>query len=208
MTTETRKSTDIRRTEIVDAGMRILAIEGARQFTAERLGAMVGITGGSIFRHFDSMEEILDAIVDRIEEIIFAGFPPQADDPLSALRQFFEHRVRAIREHPEISRLLLSENLIPGAHSSAREKRLREMKRRSRQFVIDCLSAASDRGRLDADVGPEEGALVVLGALHAIAHSRPRPGERKDQSQRVAKVWSILERALTAPDHTKPTDAN
>lgn len=204
MRIETRKSTGVRRTEIIDAGMRILAAEGARQFTAERLGTMVGITGGTIFRHFDSMDEILDGIVDRIDEIIFADFPPQADNPLEALRIFYERRIRAIRQHPEISRLLMSENAIPSSNSQAREKRLREMKRRSRQFVIDCLKSAAAHRQLAAGVGPEEGALVVLGAIHAIAHTRPGSGELKNTDELIAKTWAILERALKSDDVPAP----
>ncbi|MBD3298893.1 MAG: TetR family transcriptional regulator, partial [candidate division Zixibacteria bacterium] len=79
-----RKPTSVRKTEIVAAAMRILATEGARHFTTERVAAAVGITGGTIFRHFSSMDAILDAMVDHIDEILFADFPPDNSDPLEA----------------------------------------------------------------------------------------------------------------------------
>ena len=196
MTEPTRKSTEVRRHELVAAGMRILADDGSRQFTAERLGAAIGISGGTIFRHFTSMEEILDAIVDRIEEIIFADFPPDAADPITSLRLFFEKRVNVMRKHPEVSRLLLTQGLVPNLNSPARAERLDELKRRSQRFVIGCLNKAAGNGLLADDVRPADGALLVLGAIHAIGHMRIRSGRAAGDADLTARTWTLLERAL------------
>ncbi|MBI5866999.1 MAG: TetR/AcrR family transcriptional regulator [candidate division Zixibacteria bacterium] len=196
MTEQTRKSTEVRRHEIVAAGMHILAEDGSRQFTAERLGAAIGISGGTIFRHFASMDEILDAIVGRIEEIIFADFPPDAADPISSLRIFFEKRVDVIRKNPEVSRLLLTQGLIPNFNSQKREERLNELKRRSQLFVIGCLKEAKQKGRLASGVEPREGALLVLGAIYAAGHMQVRSGRAAGGVDLTARTWALLERAL------------
>ncbi len=190
-----RKPTQVRRREIIEAGMRILTSEGARQFTADRLGAEVGITGGTIFRHFASMEEILDAIVDRMETILFEDFPPRADDPLESLRRFFEARVHVISSQPEISELLLTDTIIPNANAEYRRERLKEFKRRSRRFVMDCLTKAENHGLLADDVKPEEGAILVLGSIYAMAH---RAGAGKSSPDLARRMWPVLERALRA----------
>lgn len=192
-----RKPTSVRQTEIVAAAMRILAAEGARHFTTERVAAAVGITGGTIFRHFSSMDAILDAMVDHIEDILFADFPPDDSDPLEALRSFLERRIRVIREHPEVSRLLLTENLIPNAKSHAREKRLNGLKRKSRQFVERCLSDAAVAGQLAPDVVPEEAAQLVVATIHAVAHGKRRRGLSRAETAMIQRMWTMLERALT-----------
>ncbi len=192
-----RKPTKIRRQEIIDAGMHILCSEGARQFTADRLGAAVGITGGTIFRHFGSMEEILDAIVDRIEEIIFADFPPNVDNPMERLRLFFEARVQAITEHPEVSKLLLTSTLIPNGSSEDREKRLIEFKLRSRRFVIDCLKSAEADGLLAYDISHEESTVLVLGAIYAIGHMGASTMGGAGKGDLANRTWHILKRSLT-----------
>ena len=194
---QSRKPTKIRRQEIINAGMHILTSEGARQFTADRLGTAVGITGGTIFRHFGSMEEILDAIVDRIEDIIFADFPPRADNPLECLRLFFEARVRAITEHPEVSKLLLTSMLIPNGSSENREKRLREFKLRSKRFVIDCLKKAKADGLLANDISHEESSVLVLGAIYAIGHMGASAKGVPGKGDLTNRIWHILQRSLT-----------
>ena len=176
--------------------MRILTAEGSRQFTAERLGAEVGISGGTIFRHFASMDEILDAIVDRIEEIIFEDFPPQADDPLEALRQFFIARLDVIASQPEISRLLLTNTLIQNTDAEYRRERLKKLKRRSLRFVRGRLREASKRGLLADDVNPEEGTILVLGCIYSMGHMGKRIGTASAASELAHRTWRIVEKAL------------
>lgn len=197
---QSRKPTEIRKQEIVDAAMRILTVEGARQFTAERLGAEVGIASGTIFRHFASMEDILDAIVDRIEEIIFENFPPKSNDPLECLRLFFEARVRAITEHPEVSRLLITSMLIPNGNSEMREQRLHQFKLRSQRFVIECLKKAKTAGLLAKGVSQEESSILVLGAIYAIGHMGISANEPQHKSNLAKRIWRVLEKSLTQGD--------
>jgi len=193
---QSRKSTKIRRQEIIDAGMHILTSEGARQFTAERLGAAVGITSGTIFRHFVSMDEILDSIVDRIEEIIFANFPHRADNPLESLHQFFEERVKAFTRHPEVSKLLLTSKLIPNDVSKNREKRLLEFKKRSKRFVTERLMQAKKEGLLADDISHEESCVLVLGAIYAIGHMGIGAKGASDKNELINRVWILLKRTL------------
>ncbi|GAB4329605.1 MAG: hypothetical protein Kow0074_26160 [Candidatus Zixiibacteriota bacterium] len=183
--------------------MRILASEGPRQFTTERVAAAVGITGGTIFRHFASMDDILDAIVDRMEEILFAEFPSHAGDALATLRGFYEQRIRVVRQHPELSRLLMTRNLIPNSGSNKREQRIEGLKRKSQRFVQRCLRDASRAGQLEPDVVPEEAGQVVIGAIHAIAHGRRRSGSQRAESEMIQRVWTMLERALTGRETTR-----
>jgi AcrR family transcriptional regulator len=192
-----RKPTEIRRQEIVDAAMRILSSEGARQFTADRLGAAVGIASGTVFRHFDSMEEILDAVVDRIEGIIFGDFPPRSDNPLECLRIFFEARVRAITEHPEVTKLLITSTLIPGGHLGVREQRLNDFKQRSQRFVIECLKKAQAEGLLAKDISHEESSILVLGAIYAIGHMGISLKGVHNKGVLARNIWLVLERSLT-----------
>jgi AcrR family transcriptional regulator len=190
-----RRATDVRQAQIVDAAMRIIASQGARKFTAELLGERVGVTGGAIFRHFKSMEAIVDAVVDRMEAILFEDFPPEAADPIERLGIFFRCRVQAVVGNPHVSRMLLSDHLAQ-AGGKAQAQRVVEFKRRSRHFVLECLREAERSGLLRGDAGPEEGTILVLGGILALAHSRTRVPERKEAEQLSPRVWSVIESTL------------
>jgi AcrR family transcriptional regulator len=190
-----RRTTDVRQAQIVDAALHLIASKGVRRFTAKLVGDKVGLTGGAIFRHFNTMDEIVEAVVGRVEEILFQDFPPEASDPIERLGIFFQSRVRVIVDNPDLSRLLLSDHLAQ-AGGGAQAKRLEEFKRRSQSFVLECLREAQRSGMLLRGIEPEEGTILVLGAILALAHSRIRVLDKTEIEQVSPRVWNIIQFAL------------
>ncbi|MFO8071763.1 MAG: TetR/AcrR family transcriptional regulator [Polyangia bacterium] len=188
-----RKPTEVRQAEIVEAAMRIIVAKGARRFTAQLIADEVGMTAGGIFRHFSSMDEIVDAVLDRMEEVLFQGFPPSAEDPWDRLKEFFEHRVQVMVEHPDISRILLSDHL---AHlgDGKPASRVERLKRRSRRFVTRCLQEAAASGAMASDVSVNAATVMVLGAILAVGHSTTRVADETETKQLTAEVWRALEK--------------
>lgn len=187
-----------RQTQIVEAALRIIATKGSRRFTADLLAKEVGLTGGALYRHFGGMDDVVDAVVDRVGEILFEGFPPKAADPIARLRLFFNRRARTILGQPHISRLLLSDHLAQ-AGGLAQSRRLDDFKRRSRTFVVECLREASSQGKLVAEMSPDSAAVVVLGAILALSHAVPRVQSSSDSERLLDEVWSGIERMLRPP---------
>jgi len=186
-----------RQSQIVDVAMRIIATQGARRFTVQVLATEVGVTGGAIYRHFESMEAIVDAIVERIGHLLFDDFPPNAIDPIERLRLFVLNRAQTIRSNPHVSRLLLSDNLSQACGAEYAE-RLEEFKRRTQRFIVSCLSEAAETGTLAADVSPEIGVAVVIGAVHAVSHVSTRIVTERQPEVFAEQVWAVIERALRA----------
>ena len=201
-----KKQLSERQAQIVDAALRIIATKGSRRFTAQLVAKEVGLTSGALYRHFAAMDEVVDAIVDRVGEVLFEGFPPEAADPIERLRLFFHRRARTILGNPHVSRLLLSDHLAQ-AGGSAQTKRLGEFKRRSRAFVVECLEEASARGALVDGMSPEAGAVVVLGSVLALSHVAPRVVNGGGGERLIDEVWSGIERMLrrSLADGAEPT---
>ena len=192
-----RKPGDDRRPEIADAALRVIAREGLGRFTSLAIAREVGLTDGALFRHFASKDAIVDAAIDRVEELLFAGFPPRAADPVARLGEFFRQRVSVLLEHPGISSLVATDELAK-AGSAQGARRVLEFRRRSADFVRACLVEAERAGRLVPGVGAEEAAVVVLGALAALAHSTAAPW-RASSAELAPRVWSALESFLRRP---------
>jgi len=189
---QVRKPTDVRQREIVDAGMRIIALQGARHFTAKNIATEIGTTSGAIFRHFATMDVIADAVIDRMEAMLFEEFPPDDPDPLKRLELFFKDRVRVILDNQPISRMLLSDHFgqIAGPE---RTRRVEGFKVRSREFVKECLTNASEEGLLGT-AEPEESLILVSGAILALAQASARSGGAKGLEPLSQRVWSLLDR--------------
>ena len=187
-----RKPAGSRRREIADAALKVIAEQGLARFTSVAIAREVGVSDAALFRHFATKEDIVLAVIDRVEEVLFSGFPPAGPDPIARLGLFFQHRIGVTRAHPGVARLVGSEQLAQAAPPDG-VARVAEFRRRSRSFVRGCLAEAHRDGLLAEGVGPEEATVLVLGALLALAHAPPGPRPRARLPERV---WAVLERVL------------
>ncbi|MFT3914886.1 MAG: TetR/AcrR family transcriptional regulator [Anaeromyxobacteraceae bacterium] len=189
-----RKPTEDRRREIADAALRVIAARGVGGFTALAIARELGLSDAALFRHFPSKEAIVAAAIDRVEELLFDGFPPRDADPVERLGAFFQRRVLVIRDNPGISSLVAGDELAK-AGSAAGVRRVAGFRRRSTGFVRECLSEAHGAGLLAPELGVEEAAVVLLGALLALGHGRLADGGTPVAAL-APRVWSALETFL------------
>lgn len=192
-----RKPAEDRRREIADAALRLVAEHGLGKFTSLAIAHEVGLTDAALFRHFPSKDAIVDAAIDRIEEILFEGFPPEAEDPLERLGAFFRRRVEVIRAHPGVSRLVATDELARAGSPEAVE-RVAAFRRRSTGFVRACLQEAAGRRLLAPGVGVAEASVIVLGTLLALAHTSIVPPAAAVPAL-PPRVWAAVHSFLRGP---------
>lgn len=73
---------DERRSALADAGIRVLAEEGARGLTHRAVDAMAGTPRGTASNYFATRDELIAALVDRIGERL-APEPEQVHPPIA-----------------------------------------------------------------------------------------------------------------------------
>jgi AcrR family transcriptional regulator len=190
-----RKPAGSRRRDIADAALKVIADQGLARFTSKAIAREVGVSDAALFRHFATKEDIVLAAIDRVEEILFADFPPAEANPIDRLGLFFRRRIQVIRENPGVARLVGSEQLSQAAPPDG-VVRVAGFRERSQAFVRACLAEAHRDGLLADGVGPEEATVLVLGALLALAHGGPGIRPRATLPERV---WDALERVLRRP---------
>ncbi|WP_245555026.1 TetR/AcrR family transcriptional regulator [Geopsychrobacter electrodiphilus] len=192
---QVRKPTEVRKREIIDVAINIIAFEGARAFTAKNIATAVGMTSGGIFRHFESMEAIVVDAIERVEEILASDFPSGVEDPIKRLRDFFLQRTRTILAHPGISRLLLSDHLEQAAGIET-AKRLSKIKIRSRKFIHGCIREAEQQGSLDSVADVEAATSIVIGAILSLSHVSTQVASTSKSHKPSEDVWALIERML------------
>jgi AcrR family transcriptional regulator len=194
-TASTRKSTLLRREEIADVALRILALEGHRRFTSKYLAEQVGITEGAIFRHFHSMEAIADAIVERIGLALLPSLEVQHTDPIEQLHRFFQHRASILSAKPELFHLLLTDQLEQAAGPLHAEQ-VNGFRRRTQRFVLECLTRAKTNGILAEDVTVESALRLVMGAIMALSHGDQASANSAMRDPSIEDLWQLIERTL------------
>jgi AcrR family transcriptional regulator len=200
-----RRPKDLRRREIADAALEVIAEEGLARFTSIAIARKVGVSDGALFRHFASKDDIVLAAIERVEEILFSPPLPAAEDPLDRLRAFFERRLAVIRENPGVARLVTSDQLAQAA-PPAGVAQVAALRRRSVTFVRGCLDEAAAAGALAPGLDPAVATVVVVGSLFALAHlgrDLARPSPPPDDVSRG--VWSALDALLRGPAARAPS---
>ncbi len=191
---ELRRPTGLRQVELTDAALCIVATRGIAALTTRSLAAEVGISTGAIFRHFASLEALLDAVVARVESVLEATYPPPGLEPIARLERFIEARSTAVGNQLGILRLVLSEQFLLALPAGG-ATRLTACFEKTRAFVAGCLREGQAAGAIRADVEAETLAPIVMGTVQMLALSRSRPRQRAAEGRAV--VGSLL--ALLAP---------
>ncbi|MBI5548723.1 MAG: TetR/AcrR family transcriptional regulator [Deltaproteobacteria bacterium] len=183
----------VRRQQIAEAALRIIAARGLDRLTAAELAREVGIADGTIFRHFRDKAEIVTMAVEFLQQLLLQDFPPPLGlPPLDRLEDFVLSRLRMVEARPGIYALAFSDRLAEAAGERGLAG-FAETMSRTRGFVEDCLRTAQDEDTIDPQLQVRPLALMVIGALHAAAAVRMlKPWRQEDPPEAVWQTIKLL----------------
>ncbi|MCA8936582.1 MAG: TetR/AcrR family transcriptional regulator [Planctomycetes bacterium] len=167
MATLTRKPTAERREEIVQAVLNIIGRQGLTSLTTSNLAKEVGVSTGAIFRHFATIDAILEQAVQHALEKIDATFPDAALPPLQRILELARNRVQVIGADPGLAWMLRSEQAYLTLPADA-VRQLRQRVKRSKRYLLEAISEGAAQGDIRDDLAPEDLLVPILGTIHAL----------------------------------------
>lgn len=204
--TRTRKPAATRREEIVGAVLRLIGERGITSLRASTLAAEVGLTSGALFRHFDSMDDILRAAVEHAVRRLGETFPPPDLPPRERLEGLARARVRLFRDEPGPAWMLRSEQAYLALPSDA-VGRLREVVGRSRHALRQALEEGAGDGSIRADIPAADLLVPVMGTIHALSGAGGVHGDSTaDLGEDAERALAALMRMLDPPGRSRPLD--
>lgn len=162
-----RQPTHVRREQIAEAALSIMASKGLGRFTTAAIAKKIGLAEGTLFRHFNSKDAIVEAAIDKLESLLFRDEPAEEGEPLEELRRFLAARHSFLATKPGYLHLLLSDELGKAAMKSAK-KRTVDLRARSMKKILSTLRRAAEAGVIRRDVTPEFLTLIISGLLMAL----------------------------------------
>lgn len=165
-----KKSTHIRKEEIIQAALDVVGRKGVGALTISAIAETAGMSEANIYRHFGGKDEIYSALADFIGSAVMgkaATIAGGSRKPLEKLETIFFSHIALLAEHPGIPRFVFSDDIHLG-HRNLSEA----LSRRIGSYVetiTGIIAAGIDEGELRTGLAPRETAMTLLGMIQFTA---------------------------------------
>jgi AcrR family transcriptional regulator len=144
-----------RRAAILQAAAQLFAAKGVASTTVRDIGQAAGILAGSLYYHFGSREEIIDAVLsESLTELLDAYGAARSEntEPLDRLRALVLASFRHMKRHPAEAAIYMNDRTY--LNSIPRMAYLEKMRVELDGVWLDTIAEALSAGQLRDDVDP------------------------------------------------------
>lgn len=206
-----RAKTDVRRQQIVETTLALLADSPLDQLSTRQIAKGLGISQPALFRHFASRDALLLSVIEdstgRLGQLVEAVVQSQggALDKLAALGAAL---LRHLDAHPGLPRLLFA-NVAAGEGPIF--DALRRLYSMQSSLVTELIRDGQRSGEIDPAIDARDAATLFVGALQSATLLRRLEGRAEpleSQGRRLIAIWLRGVRATTKPPSLTPAVAS
>ncbi len=179
-----------RRFQIADAVLRIIGERGLTSLSTSTIAEEVGLTTGALYRHFESIDEILVSAALYGVEQLEATFPDPKLPPLERIVVLARNRIDLLHSRPGINWLLRSEQAFLTLPPNATGP-LHDVAVKSRKYFLAAVREGVRDGYIRDDIEPETLVVTVMGTVHAMIGNQDRA--------QMDRVFDALPKLLASP---------
>ena len=192
--------TEVRRDQLADATLAVVADHGLRGLSIAAVARRVGLAPSAIYRHFAGKDARLDAVLERLRERLLgavAAARAETADPVEALRRLLRRHMQLIRLNRALPRIVLSDDYHLG--HPERRQRLLGVFSGYLDGVAGIIRQGQRRGRIRSDVNARSLAILFLGLIQPAGVLWTLSDGRFDVTGQARAAWPVFEQALRVP---------
>jgi AcrR family transcriptional regulator len=192
-----RKSTMVRKKQIMNAARKLIMRSGSEHVTIRNMAKEVGISDSAIYRHFKSKMEILSFLADSvsagmihdIEMARSVGF-----NSMNIIDEILRTHLSTIKQKRGLSFLVLAEIISFGNKSLNRKvsDNIQIYINRLRVVLSDGVRAGVVRQNVDLDAA----ALLLFGMIQGLVNIWALDAYKFDLVKRYSDLWGVCRRSL------------
>ncbi len=166
------------------------------RFTTRAVAERVGISDGTLFRHFGNKREIVLEAMTLLGADISTSLV-DTGDAHADLQQFFGHRAAFVGAQGSVGRLIFSDELVHLAGDQGREC-VSTWRRQSVGYLLERLRRLRRSGKLRTDLDLPAMGMLIQGTLltFAMQASLGRAGSQDELESRIEHAWKALHTVL------------
>lgn len=162
-----RKSTVIRRQQIVDIIRNIISSKGIEHVTISEIAGKMGTTKGAIYRHFKNKRDILSLLIDNIEETLMEALDKAMaeKDPIQNLKNILLAQLVLAKNRRKTSFVVIM-GAMQFSDPFIRKKILKLIQKYLKR-IEGLLLNATELGILNKDIDAKTSAIVFMGLIQS-----------------------------------------
>lgn len=162
-----RKSTVVRRQQIVDIIRNIISSKGIEHVTISEIAGKMGTTKGAIYRHFKSKRDILSLLIDNIEETLMKALDKAMaeKDPIQNLKNILLAQLVLAKNRRKTSFVVIM-GAMQFSDPFIRKKILKLIQKYLKR-IEGLLLSATGLGILNKDIDAKTSAIVFMGLIQS-----------------------------------------
>lgn len=189
-----------RKTEILDAAGRLFSTKGYDKCTINDILNAVGIAKGTFYYYFKSKEEVLDAIIDRVIEIVVARAEEAASDPEFSPVMKMLNTILSMRVESEVDNGLMEELHKP-ENALMHQKSLSSMVTKVTPVLTKVVDEGINQGIFKSDF-PTQYMQIFLTSSITLLDDGIFQVKPEEQQMTLRALMALLEKMLGVANET------
>lgn len=192
-----RLPTEARQAAIIAAALSLAREFSPTRITTTDIAAAMGVTQGTVFKHFASKDAIWLAAMNWVRGQLLSTLEDAAaaaPTALAALGAVFRAHVDFVVTHPGVPRLIFHELQQPA--DTACKQEVRTLLQAYRMLLLRLLGAAIGQGQVLADLDQEAAATLFVGIIQGLVMQSMLTGNAAAMSAQADRVFAIYVRGI------------
>ncbi len=191
--------TELRKDQIVEAALSLIAAHGVRRLSMAALARRVGLAPSALYRHFRSKQAIVQAairlVAKRAKESM-REVQSVTPNSLSRLELLLGWIIRMIRELEAMPRIVFSEGMAT-EHPEVKRQAY-EVLTSVLQGIEEIIREGQERGEIRGDFDAKSLAVMFWGMIPASVILWHVSDEEFDVTRQAQKSWELFRDGIRA----------
>ena len=200
----TRLDSGLRKEQILDATLAIIAENGHPGVNTSEISRRVGVVPSALYRHFKDKEQLVDALLERTRERLLGNFDRiggKTGDPLRLLREIFSLHLQMIRDNPGIPRLVFSDAAAFG--TLQRKNKLFSILNAYMKNIENIVIRGQKEEKISRDILPRAVAFALVSLAQNVGLIFNLTGGTINMAPEAESAWRLFEKGLIRNENTR-----
>ena len=183
-----------RQKQIIEITINIISERGIQDLTMKNLSGELGISEPAIYRHFDSKQKILIAVLDSFKhknKLVNETPPLEGETSFQHLQRSIEMIMDKFKKNPAMSAVIFSEEIFQ--NQSELSGMVKNIMNSTIEFFTNLLQKGQEDGSIRLDITKEDLSVIVMGSIRHIVTVWRLSGFSVDLDKSGKKLIKSLE---------------